>query len=72
MKKFVPYRKLSKKKRRELDRERRNTWGSLNPVTRSTANPKAYKREKARDWEHDDFPPVHFPLMGMTASIRLI
>ncbi len=58
MEKFIPYAKLSKKKQRELDRKRRGTWGSLNPVTRKPANPKAYNRQKARKWNHDDFPTV--------------
>lgn len=34
MKKFVPYEKLSKSKKRELDRKKRVTWGNVNPVTR--------------------------------------
>lgn len=54
MEKFIPYEKLSKKKKQELDRKRRNTWGSLNPVTRNAANPKAYDRQKARRWDRDD------------------
>ena len=60
MNKFIPYVKLSKKKKRELDRRRRKTWGSLNPVTRNTANPKAYNRQKARKWDPDD--PASVPL----------
>ena len=31
--KFVPYGKLSKKKKRELDRARRGGWGGMSPVT---------------------------------------
>ena len=62
MKKYIPYEKLSKKKQRELDRKQRITWGSLSPVTRNTANPKAYNRQKARKWERDDYPPVPFSL----------
>ncbi len=48
MEKFIPYEKLSKKKRREVDLLRRGTWGALNPVTRKPENPKAYNRQKAR------------------------
>ena len=62
MKKYIPYDKLSKKKKRELDRKHRSTWGSLNPVTRNTANPKAYNRQKARNWDHDDYPTRAFLL----------
>lgn len=60
MEKFVPYAKLSKKKKREYDKKRRNTWGALNPVTRNTANPRAYNRQKARKWDRDDLPTVPF------------
>ena len=47
MSSFVPYEKLSKKKKRELDRQRRNVWG-ISPITRKPENPKAYKRKKQR------------------------
>ncbi len=57
MEKFVPYLKLSKKKKRALNSQRRAGWGNLNPVTRKSANPKAYNRQKARKWE-DDFTSV--------------
>ena len=53
MEKFVPYEKLSKKKRRELDLMKRGSWGGLNPVTRKPANPKAYNRKKAQSWKND-------------------
>lgn len=46
MEKFIPYEKLSKKKRKELDVKKRSVWG-INPVTRKPANPKAYNRRKA-------------------------
>lgn len=60
MEKFIPYEKLSKKKQRELDAKRRNTWGSLNPVTRKPENPKAYNRQKARKRDREEFPSVPF------------
>ena len=53
MEKFIPYHKLSKKKRRELDRLRRGSWGALSPVTRRSENPKAYNRRKARKQEDE-------------------
>jgi hypothetical protein len=46
--KFVPYGKLSKKKKRQLDLARRGGWGGMSPVTRRGENPKAYKRKKIR------------------------
>lgn len=51
MQRSVPYAKLSKKKRRELDARRRATWGAINPVTRKPANPKAYRRQKTHSQE---------------------
>lgn len=63
MEKFIPYEKLSKKKRRELDKLRRRTWGQLSPVTRKPENPKAYNRQKARKRTYDpDIVPFCFLL----------
>ena len=53
MKQFVPYEKLSKKQKRELDRSRRATWGEMSPVTRKPENSKAYNRKKAQKWSDD-------------------
>jgi hypothetical protein len=53
MQKFVPFEKLSKKKRREEHAARRKSWSGVNPVTRKPENPKAYKRKKARKWSDD-------------------
>ena len=54
MEKFIPYEKLSKKKRRELDRKGRNDWGELKPVTRKIESGKIYKRKKAKQEEDLD------------------
>ncbi|MEA4919800.1 MAG: hypothetical protein VB078_02580 [Clostridiaceae bacterium] len=56
MAKYVPYEKLSKKKKQELSTQRRGSWGGLNPVTRKPKNPKAYDRKKARRWSEE--PPT--------------
>ena len=48
MEKFIPYENLSKKKKRELDKARRGTWGELSPVTRKAQSAKVYDRNKAR------------------------
>ena len=53
MNKYVPYEKLSKKKKRQFDTEKRGSWCGINPVTRKPKNPKAYDRKKARDWRDD-------------------
>ena len=47
MEKFIPYEKLSKKKKRELDAGRRTVW-TVSPVTRKSENPKVYNRKKAQ------------------------
>ena len=47
MEKFIPYEKLSKKKKREQDALRRTLW-AVSPVTRRSENPKAYNRKKAQ------------------------
>ena len=53
MEKYIPYEKLSKKKQKDLNAQKRGTWGSLNPVTRRPENPKAYNRQKTRKWSED-------------------
>ena len=54
MEKFIPYEKLSKKEKRKLNQAKRQTWGNLNPVTRSPMSSKAYNRSKSRNWKRDD------------------
>ena len=53
MDKFIPYEKLSKKKRREIDRKKRNTWNGFSPVTRKPEDPKVYNRRRTRVREED-------------------
>ncbi len=47
MEKYIPYEKLSKRKKRELDAGKRRIW-AISPVTRKPENPKAYNRKKAQ------------------------
>lgn len=54
LEKFIPFEKLSKKKQRERNKERRGSWGALSPVTRKSENPKAYNRKKARQRSDED------------------
>lgn len=54
MNSFIPYDKLSKKKKKALDREKRGVWG-ISPVTRRPENPKAYKRKKTQRENHDEW-----------------
>jgi len=60
MEKFVPFEKLSKKQQRELNNQKRRTWGEISPVTRRPENPKAYNRKKARKWSDDSHCSVPF------------
>ncbi len=69
MEKFIPYGKLSKKKKRELDLMRRGSWGALNPVTRKPKNPKAYDRRKAQNWKIDSGPAPLFYFRRIPAVI---
>ena len=62
MEKFVPYKKLSKKKQRELNAKKRGGWGGLEPITRRPDNPKAYNRRTAQSWKNDPrFEPPFLP-----------
>ena len=54
MKKFVPYEKLSKSKKRELDRKKRATWGNVNPVTKEVESKKLYKRKSRNFTDYSD------------------
>ena len=59
MEKFIPFEKLSKKEKKKRNRSKRSTWGALSPVTRRSANPKAYNRKKAqRPDDGDAVPPL--------------
>ena len=67
---FIPYEKLSKKKKRELNAKHRNTWGALNPVTRKPVSSRAYDRRKARKWNRDDFPTAPFVMRWAAPRVR--
>ena len=51
-KKFISKEKLSKKKKKELNNEKRNFW-IINPTTRVPKNPKAYDRNREKKWRQD-------------------
>lgn len=55
MEKFIPYDKLSKKRKKELDRLKRGSWNGINPVTRKTKNEKVYNRKRALKVYDDNF-----------------
>lgn len=54
--KFIPYTKLSKKKRKERDGEKRSTWEGMSPVTRVAPDKKKYdrKREKRNVFDSEE------------------
>ena len=53
MKAFVPYEKLSKKQRKEIDRAKRATWGEVVPVTKRIDSAKVYNRKKHQRGDYD-------------------
>ena len=61
MDKLIPYEKLSKKKKRELNESRRTLW-AISPVTRRPENPKAYNRKKAQKRMDDPGSVLSFSL----------
>lgn len=63
MQKFVPFEKLSKKEREKLNKERRRSWGALNPVTRKPENPKAYNRKKLQKGDDLRFEAFSFVII---------
>lgn len=62
MEKLIPFEKLSKKKQRALNAQRRGSWGTVHPVTRKPANPRAYNRKKLQNWKNDSGFAVSFCL----------
>ena len=56
---YVCYKKLSKKKQREIDRGKRATWGSVSPVTKKVESAKAYNRKKIQRRQRKS-PPLDF------------
>ena len=75
MEKYIPYEKLSKKKKRELDAGRRTVW-AISPVTRKSENPKAYNRRKAQKRMDDPGSVLssfrcHRAVGGIHGSFRL-
>lgn len=72
MKKYTSFEKLSKKKQMELNRQKRGSWGVVNPVTRKSADAKIYNRKKARKRSDEGFDTVLFDcsLSPFAAAVR--
>lgn len=48
MEKMIPYEKMSKKRRREENAKRRNSWGNINPHTKVVPDLHKQKQEEER------------------------
>ena len=46
MNNYIPFEKLSKKKKKEYYASQRGTWNGVNPVTKVVPNKKLYNRKK--------------------------
>ena len=51
---FVPKDKMSKKAQKELNRQRRKTWG-FSPVTKVAENKKLYNRKRKAHDRYEDY-----------------
>lgn len=54
MARFIPREKLSKKARKELNRQRRVVW-EFSPVTKAVESRKLYNRKKSSHDRHEDY-----------------
>ena len=71
MKKMIPYEKLSKKRQRALNAEKRGSWYGVNPVTRKKESAKVYNRKKARNWRDDSMSVPFAVYWGSVVSGEL-
>ena len=70
MKRYVPYEKLSKKARRELDSKSRSLW-NVSPVTKIVKNKKKYDRKSIRRRRNvSDFDFFSSRFLFLTGSYR--
>lgn len=46
---FVPYEKMSKREKREIDIRKRQGWDGLNPCTKKIPSARIYNRKKKYD-----------------------
>ena len=61
---YIPLEKRSKREQREYHASRRGNWGAVNPVTRTTPNPKAYYRKKSgQRYEHEPIARIFICLI---------
>lgn len=46
---FVPFEKLSKKKKKEINKSKRHSWGTIDPRTKIVKNKRKYNRKNKKD-----------------------
>lgn len=51
--KFIPYDKMGKRDKREIDQQKRKNWGNINPTTKPQGEKNDYRRKKQREREDD-------------------
>lgn len=54
MNKFISFEKLSKKKKKEINDSKRETWGEFCPLTRKVESKKNYTRKIKHKGEAND------------------
>lgn len=53
MKKFIEFAKLSKKKQKEINAQKRGDWGNVKPITKVKQSAKLYNRKKNRGFMNE-------------------
>ena len=49
MERFIEYEKLSKKRQKEVNNAKRNTWGNIKPITKVKPSGKIYSRKRVQE-----------------------
>lgn len=62
MEKFVEYKKLSKKRQKEINNQKRKTWGIMKPIIKVKASVKVYNRKNKQALMNLNYSskPVYF------------
>ena len=64
MEKFIPINKKSNKAQKEYHVKKRDTWGELNPMTRTMPNGKGYNRKKIKQEDRRNGSLSHVDMNG--------
>lgn len=62
MERFVEYKKLSKKRQKEINNKKRKTWGIMKPIIKVKASAKVYNRKNKQALMNFNYSskPVYF------------